>query len=205
MKQAEKLRLTARTRDAVAKIGVGNPKIRERVEKAAAKYSPTNAEQYRTLAELVWWLISADCGDDALAVLDALCEVDGDYYWMFHALGSAFATRAWLHANRNCPTDSRNDARTALRWMHREPNSKAITESEARGALKRFDGWLARAADEKGAVTALHVVSHAMRVLVIYQQAAKAGDPAATTVPARQYTTRLESGVREARRRIESL
>jgi len=185
MKQSEKQRLMARIRDAVARMTVGNPRIKERAEKAAAKFSPTNAERYRTLSEIVWWLIAADCGEDAMALSGALCEVDDEYYWMFHALGSAFATRAWLNTKHNRAAAARDDARTALRWIHRDPNAKAITKSEARGALERFDGWLARAASEKGAMTALHVMSHAMRVLVMYRQFAKAGDPAAKAVPAR--------------------
>jgi hypothetical protein len=53
-------------------------------------------------------------------------------------------------------------------------------------------------------VTALNVLSHALRVLVMYQQFAVAGDPAAKSVPASEFTTRLESGIRELRRRIDA-
>jgi len=204
MKQSEKQRLTALTRDAAARITGGPPKIKEYAEKAAAKYSPTNAGTYRTLAEIAWWLIAADAIEDALLLLDALCELDDEYYWMFHALGSAFATRAWLHARRKEAVAARDDAGSALQWIHRDPNAKAITESEVRGALKRFDDWLARAEREKGAMRALSVTSHAMRVLVMYQQFAKAGDPAAKVVAANEYAKRLNSGVQELRRRIES-
>jgi hypothetical protein len=204
MKQSEKQRLTAVPRDAVARITGCPPKIKEYAENAARKYSPTNAEQYRTLSEIGWLLIAADCCKEAMGVLDALCEVDDEYYWMFHALASSFATRAWLHTKQKQAPAARRDARTALRWLHRDPNPRAITESEVRGALKRFDGWLARAAGEKGTMTALQVLSHALRVLVMYQQFGKAGDPAARAVPSREFTTRLDSGVRELRRRIES-
>src|SRR5262249_22804733 len=154
-------------------------------------------------AEIAWWLIAVDRGRDAMGLLDALCEVDDEYYWMFHALASAFATRAWLRANHKEAAAARDDARTALRWIHRDPNPKPITKSEVRGALDRFDDWLGRAAGERGTMTALHVLSHAMRVLVMYQQFAKAGDPAAKAVPSREFTRRLDSGVRALRRRIE--
>src|SRR5262249_24915141 len=126
MKQSEKQRLTALTRDAVAQICGGPAKIKEYAEKAAARFSPTNAKQYRRLSEIVWWLIAVDCGRDAMVLLDALCEVADEYYWMFHALGSAFATRAWLHAKHKQAAAARDDARTALHWIHRDPNPKAI-------------------------------------------------------------------------------
>lgn len=204
MKQSEKQRLTTITRGAVARITGSHPKIKEYAEKAAGKYSPTNAEHYRTLSEIVWWLIAVDSYKEAMSVLDALCEVDDEYYWMFHALASTFATRAWLHTKQKQAPAARGDARTALRWIHRDPNPKAITESEVCGAVLRFDDWLARAVEEKGTLTALHVISHAMRVLVMYQQFGKAGDSAAKSVRSRAFTTRLDSGVRELHRRIES-
>jgi hypothetical protein len=204
MKQTEKQRLTGITRKAVERIASGHPQIKAYAEKAATKFSPTNAEQYRKLSEIVWWLIAADAGEDAMALLDALCEVDDEYYWMFHALASSFATRAWLHSKQKDAAAARTDARTALRWIHRDPNAKAITKDEVRGSIKRFDGWLDRAASERGTVTALHVLSHAMRVLVMYQQFAKAGDPAAKCVTSRDFTTRLDSGVRRLRHRIDT-
>ena len=202
MKQIEKQRLTTLTRDAVSRLSSCPPKVKEYAGKVASRYSPTNAEQYRKLSEIVWWLIAVDRVEDALSLLDALCEVDDEYYWMFHALGSAFATRAWLRARHAQPTPAREDARTALRWIGRDPNPKAITESEIHGALERFDGWLERAAGERGTVTALRVLSHALRVLVMYQQFAVAGDPT-TAVPSGEFDKRLESGVRELRRRID--
>ncbi|MEZ6143687.1 MAG: hypothetical protein R3B84_24245 [Zavarzinella sp.] len=204
MKQAEKQRLTALTRDAVAQLTTCPSKVKEHAEKVAARYSPTNAEQYRKLSEIVWWLIAVDCVEDALGLLDAICEVDDNYYWMFHALGSAFATRAWLRARYEQVAAAREDALTALHWIGRDPNSKAITESEVRGALERFDGWLERAAGERGTVTALHVLSHALRVLVMYQQFAVAGDSAAKAIPPGEFTARLESGVQTLHRRINS-
>lgn len=203
MQKAEKQRLTAVARDAVTQLSTCPPKVKEHAEKVVALYSPTNAEQYQKLSEIVWWLIAVDCVEDALRLLDALCEVDDEYYWMFHALGSAFATRAWLHAKHERAAAAREDARTALRWIGRDPNPKVITESEVRGALERFDGWLERAAGERGTVTALQVLSHALRVVVMYQQFGVAGDPAAKGVPSGEFTTRLESGVRELRRRID--
>jgi hypothetical protein len=42
-----------------------------------------------------------------------------------------------------------------------------------------------------------------MRVLVMYQQFAKAGDAAATSVAAGDYTSRLNSGVKELQKRME--
>ncbi len=205
MKQSEKRRLTVLTRDAVAQISAAPPKLKERAEKEVAKFSPTNAEQYRKLSEIVWWLIAVECNQDAVRILDALCEVDDEFYWMFHALGSVFATRAWLQTKRKQTAAASADAQAALRWIYRDPNAKPITESEVLGALERFDGWLARATSEKGAMTALHVMSHAMRVLVMYQQVAKAGVTAAKAVPAREFTTRMDMGIQELRRRIESL
>lgn len=203
MKLSEKQRVTALTRAAVARITGGHPKIKEHAQKAAAKFSPTNAAQYRALSEIAWWLIAADSGEEAMGLLDALCQVDDEYYWMFHALASSFATRSWLNAVQKHGEAVLGDARTALRWLHRDPNAKAITEDEVRGVLERFDGWLDRAASERGTVTALHVASHALRVLVMYQQFGKADDPASKSIPSREFTTRLDSGVQEVRRRID--
>ena len=72
------------------------------------------------------------------------------------------------------------------------------------GDLGRVDTWLDRAANERGTMMSLQVLSHALRVLVMYQQFAKAGDPAAKAIPSREYTSRMNLGVRELRRRIES-
>jgi hypothetical protein len=201
MKQAEKQRLTALARDAASRLAACPPKVQEHAQRAADRYSPTNAKQYRKLSEIVWWLIAVDCVEGALGLLDALCEVEDGYYWMFHALGSAFATRAWLRAGQEQAVAALEDARTALRWIGCD--AKPITEPEVRGALERFDGWLERATGERGTVTALHVLSHALRVVVMYQQFAVAGDPAAKAVPSKEFTTRLESGVRELRRLID--
>jgi hypothetical protein len=44
-----------------------------------------------------------------------------------------------------------------------------------------------------------------MRVLVLYQQLARAGVTAAKAVPAREFTTKLDLGIQELRRRIERL
>jgi hypothetical protein len=203
MKLTEKQRLTAITREAVERISSGHPQIKTHAKKAAAKFSPTNAEQFRKLSEIAWWLIAADAREDAMGLLDALCEVDDEFYWMFHALASSFATRAWLHSKQKNAVAARTDAKTALCWMHRDPNPKAITQNEVRRSIKRFDDWLDRAANENGTVTALHVLAHAVRVLVMYQQFAKAGDPAAKCVDSKELTTRLDSGVERLRQRID--
>ena len=203
MKQSEKQRLITRTREAVAQMKVGHSKVKEYAEKAAAGFSPTNADRYRTLAEIVWWLIAADAGDDAIALLDALCEVDEEYYWMFHALSSVFATRAWLREKRK-EASAQEDAQRARQWIYRDPNAKAITETEIRNALKRFDGFVADATRARGTITALHTFSHALRCLVMYQQCAIAGDPAAKTIQPDEFSTRMDIGVRELRRRIEA-
>jgi hypothetical protein len=138
-----------------------------------------------------------------MSLLNALCEVEDEYYWMFQALASAFATRAWLRARHEQMVAVRQDAQAALQWIGRDPNSRAVTESEVQGAMERFDGWLERAVGERGTVTALHVLSHALRVLVVYHQFAVAGDSAASAVPASEFTTRMTSGVQELRRRID--
>jgi hypothetical protein len=202
MNQTEKQRLTGITRKAVERIASGHAQIKTHAEKAAAKFSPTNAEQFRKLSEIVWWLIAADAREDAMALIDALCEVDDEYYWMFHALASSFATRAWLHAKQKNAAAARTDAKTALHWIHRDPNAKAIAQDEVRGAIKRFDDFINRADNEKGTATALQVLAHAMRVLVMYQQFAKAGDAAAKGVESREFTSRLDSGIKKLRDRI---
>lgn len=204
MTQAEKHRLTVLTRDSAARIVITHPKIKEHIDRAVRSYSPTNAKQYRALAEIVWWLIASDSADAAADLLDALCELDDDIYWMPHALASAFATRAWLNAQRKRATEARTDARSALRWVQRDVNYRAITAVETRHAIERFDGWLSRAEGERGTLTALQVISHALRVLVMYQQLGRAGDAAAKTIPAREYSNRLDAGLLALRRRIDS-
>jgi hypothetical protein len=204
MKFSEKQRLIALTRDAVQKINTGNPQIKARAVKASVKFSPTSAETYRELSEIVWWLIAADAHEDVMNLLDALCEVDDEYYWMFHALASSFATRAWLHSQQKNAAGARHDAQMALQWICRDPNAKAISAPEITEALKLFDDWIVRADRETGTVTALHVLAHAMRVLVMYQQIAKAGDPAAKSVAPREFSSRLNSGIKQLRHRIEA-
>jgi len=204
MKQSEKLRLTKLTRDVIGSFHSVHPEIKVRAEKCAAKYSPTNAEKFKELAEIVWWLIATDAKADAMRLLDALCEVDDEYYWMFHALASLFATRAWLHATQDDLLASQNDAKTALIWVQRDPNPKPITETEVAQAIQRYDGWLNCVDNEKGAATAVQAISHALRVLVMYQQFANAGCLAAKSVPSQEFTTRIDSGISKLRQRIES-
>ena len=205
MKQVEKKRLAALTQKAIRQIAKKHTEIKIRADKVGSRFSPTNADQYRELSEIVWWLIAVDAYSDAMRLLDALCEVDDEYYWMFHALASSFATRAWLHSKLKNATASRRDAKSALQWIHRDPNPKRITKTEVSDSIKSFDGWLDRAENDTGTVRALHVLSHAMRVLVMYQQFSKAGDAAARTVAAREFTSRLNSGIKKMRTRIEAL
>jgi hypothetical protein len=54
-------------------------------------------------------------------------------------------------------------------------------------------------------MTALHVLSHAMRVLVMYQQIATTGDAAAKSVAPHDFTSRLDSGLKKLRHRIDTL
>jgi hypothetical protein len=204
MTKDEKLRLTNLTRAALTGIACEHPRIRAWADKCAAKFSPTNADQFRTIGELVWSLIAIDAATDALRLLDALCETDDELYWMFEALASAFATRAWLHSKNKAPAKSSSDAKTALGWLQRDPNPRPVTQAEVAGALKRFDGWVDRADKEKGHVTAVQVLSHALRVLVIYQQLAKAGCDAAKAVPWREYNTRISAGLARLRQRLDA-
>jgi hypothetical protein len=204
MTKEEKLRLIGLTRTALAEIECAHPQIRARADKSAAKFSPTNAEQFRNLGEIVWCLIATDAKTDAMRLLDALCEHNDEYYWMFDALASAFATRAWLHSNRKDSAKSLSDAKAALEWIERDPNPKPVTRSEVIATLKRFDEWINRADKEKGVVTAVHVLSHALRVLVIYQQLAKAGCSAAKSIPSREYNTRISAGLIKLRHRIDA-
>ena len=204
MKQAEKQRLTDCTRDAINAFSCDKREIKSRAEKVALKFSPTNAAKFRELSEIVWWLIAVGSYSDALRLLDALCEIEDEYYWMFHAMASAFATRAWLKSKLKMPIEARHDAKTALAWIHRDPNPKAITKSEIDTSLKRFDSWLDRADSEIGIVTAMQVLSHALRVLVMYQQFGKAGDPASKNVPAREFTVRLNSGIGRLKSKLDT-
>jgi len=204
MNRTEKQRLTRITRTAVERIASRHPLIKTHAERAAAKFTPTNAEQFRKLSEIVWWLIAVDANADAMGVLDALCEVNDRYYWMFHALASSFATRAWLHFKQKNAAAARDDAKAALQWLRRDPNPKAITKEEVRKSIKRFDDWLDRADKEKGTLRALHVLSHAMRVLVMYQQFGKAGDAAVKSFPSREFTVRQNSGLKKLCHRLDT-
>lgn len=100
MKQSEKLRLIKVTQNAISRIGNVHPEIRARANKYGVKFSPTNKTKFREICEIAWCLIATDAKTDAMRLLDALCELDDEYYWMFHHLASAFATRAWLHSKQ---------------------------------------------------------------------------------------------------------
>jgi hypothetical protein len=204
MTKDEKLRLTALTRSTLLKIKCKHPQLRERADKFAAKFSPTNAGRFRNLGELAWCLIAMDAKTDAMRLLDALCEINDGYYWMFHGLASVFATRAWLHSNRMDATKSLRDSNAALGWIERDPNPRPVTKSEAQGALKRFDEWIARADREKGVVTAISVLCHAIRVMVIYQQLAQAGCDGAKSVPMGEYNTRINASLTKLRHRLDA-
>ena len=205
MKQAEKQRLIKLTREAIEQISDVQCEIKIRASKVAQKFSPTNAEKCRELSEIVWWLIAASALDEARRLLDALCEIDDEYYWMFHAQAGSFATRAYLHAKLKNPKESKNDSKAALAWVKRDPNFNSITKSEVTGAIKRFDDWIDRADNENGTITALHVLSHALRVLVMYQQFAKAGNTAARSIPSRDFTNRINSGLARIQKLLATL
>lgn len=50
----------------------------------------------------------------------------------------------------------------------------------------------------------MQVLAHAMRVLVMYQQFAKARDPAAMKFDSREFTIRLNLGLKKLRERIDT-
>lgn len=204
MKLIEKQRLTALVRTAVDRISDDRSQIKTRALKAAAKYSPTNAEQYRALSEIVWWLIAAEANDEALELLDALCAVDDEYYWMFHALASSFATKAWLNAKQGRSEAAQSDACAALAWVHRDPNPQPITETEVRGRIERFDEFVVAGLEAKGITSALNYFAHALRILVMYQQFREAGDPACRLVAAEDYQARMTAAVRHLRTRLDA-
>jgi hypothetical protein len=183
------------------------PPIRQRAKKLAAKYSPTNASDFRDLSEIAWWLVATDSLDEAAGLLDALCEVNDELYWMPDALASAHATRAWVHGRRGDRQLASRDSQAVLRCLERDVNFKRVTQGEALGAVKRFDGWLERVEEhEAGApMRAASVLAHALRVLAIYQQLAKAGCTAAKVLAPPEYRKRMEVAVRELRVRLESL
>jgi hypothetical protein len=204
MKKAEKERLTSLMHEATARVNGLPMKVQQHFAKVAAKYSPTNKEQVRGMAEICWWLIAIDREPDALPVLDALCQVDDDFYWMYEAFGSVFATRAWLHERHGRFADAQADAIKGVHWLMRAYKAGEMTETEVRKALERVDVWFARADGERGFQTAAHVLSHALRVLVMYRQFATAGDPAAGAIPPEEFATRVRSGVAALRARIET-
>jgi hypothetical protein len=207
MNAAEKKRLTSLVPAAVAKWPSVAPPIRERAQKLAAKYSPTNATSFRDLSEVAWWLIAVDALDEAIRLLDALCAVNDKLYWMPQALASAHASRAWAHGQRGDRKLSSQDARSVLRCLEQDPNYKPVTKREASNALKRFDGWLDRERrdESRAPLRAACVLAHALRVLVLYQQLAKADCPGAQGVTPPEYRKRMEAGLLRLRDRLESL
>ena len=115
-----------------------------------------------------------------------------------------FATRAWLHEQHGRLDAARDDAKKGIEWLMRTCKARPMTEEEGRKGLERFDVWLERAKGERGFLTAAHVLAHALQVLVLYRQFGTAGDQDILTIPPEEFTTRLDSGVGELRRRIES-
>jgi hypothetical protein len=189
---------------AVGSLEISELKIRERIEKQSAKYTPTSYDRFREISEFVWWLIAWDAKADALRILNAMCELDDDTYWVFQALASALATRAWLYVEMGEEEQSLIDAQSALEWLKQEPNFKAITKAEIEDGLKRFDQWMERALSERGHATAAHVISHALRVLIIYQQIGKAGCQPAQSFRQEEFTARMESALAELKNRLAS-
>jgi hypothetical protein len=151
---------------------------------------------------MVWWLIAMEERRDALRLLDVLCELDDQYYWMFQALASVFATRAWLHAQNKSFAQSADDANRVAEWLRREPNAKPITKKETQANLRRFGDWVARAENERGDVTAANVLAHALRVLVIYDRLAAGGCQAAQVVPAAEYESKIQDALVQLRDRL---
>lgn len=203
MKNAEKARLTELVQLAVVNLTVAHPQIRNRIQKCAEKYSPTNLDRFRDLAEIAWWLIAVDAQSDAIQILDALCEVNDEYYWMFQALASAFATRSWLHTRAGESVQRIADAERAFDWFNREPNAKQVTKKEIQQNLKRFDDWMDRAINEKGVIHATQVLSHALRVLVIYQQFARCDFEPARSIEPHEYGDRIATALTMLRERLD--
>lgn len=174
MTKVEKLRLTERVQGAVAVLGVESSFCRQYLEKSGAAFSPTNFNRFRDMLHGAWWLIALEAYDDAKRLLDALCEVDDDFYWMFEWLASTFATRAWLYSQQGNTEASQADAEAVCRWLARDPNAKPRKASEYRKALERCDIWYASVEKETSVKSSASTLCSAMILLVLYQQVAYA-------------------------------
>ena len=174
MTKAEKLRLTELVHGAVAALEVENALCRQYLEKSAAAFSPTNFNRFRDMLHGAWWLIALEAYDDAKQLLDALCEVNDDFYWMFEWLASTFATRAWLHFQQGELVASQAEGEAALRWLARDPNTKPLRASEYRKTLERCDILYVSAEKEKSVKSSAGSLCTALILLVLYQQTANA-------------------------------
>lgn len=174
MTKAEKLRLTERVQGAVVALDLEHALCRQYLDKSAAAFSPTNCNRFRDMLHGAWWLIALEAFDDARRLLDALCEVDDDFYWMFEWLASTFATRAWLSAQQGNTEASRADAEAVCRWLARDPNAKSPQVSEYRKALERCGTLYAAAEKETSAKSSASTLCTALILLVLYQQMAHA-------------------------------
>ena len=174
MTKAEKLRLTELVKDATAALGLENLFCRQHLEKSAASFSPTNFNSFRDVLHGVWWLIVLEAYDDAERLLNALCQVNDDFYWMFEWLASTFATRAWLHFQQGELAASQADVEAVLRWLARDPNAKPLRASEYRKALERCDILYVSAEKEKSVKSSAGSLCTALILLVLYQQMANA-------------------------------
>ncbi len=174
MTNVEKTRLIKGVQEAVAVLEVENLLCRQQVQKSAATFSPTNFNSFRELLHLIWWLIALESYGDAQRLLDALCEVNDEFYWMFEWLGATFAARAWLHSQQGETEASQLNASELLHWLARDPNAKSLRVSEYRKALERCDIWYASAEKDKSVKSSASSLCTALILLALYQQAAHA-------------------------------
>ena len=96
------------------------------------------------MGELVWWLIAIGETADAMRLLDGLCELDDEYYWMFQALASSFAARAWLHElNQRARTQGERDAQTAAALADSRAERETCEQDGSREvpATIQGNGW----------------------------------------------------------------
>ena len=174
MTKAEKLRLTELVKDAAVALGVENLFGSKHLEKSTASFSPANFNSFRDVLHGVWLLIALEAYDDAKRLLNALCEVNDDFYWMFEWLGATFATRAWLHFQQGELAASQADGEVVLHWLERDPNAKPLRASEYRKTLERCDILYVSAEKEKSVKSSAGSLCTALIVLVLYQQTAHA-------------------------------
>ncbi|WP_184192255.1 hypothetical protein [Armatimonas rosea] len=166
--------MTERVQGEVAALRVENLLCRQYLAKSAAAFSPTNFNRFRDMLHGAWWLIALEAYDDAKRLLDALCEVDDDFYWMFEWLASTFATRAWLYSQQGNTEASQADAEAVCRWLARDPNAKPLRVAEYHKALERCDIWYTPAENDSSVKSSASMLCTALTLLVLYQQMAQA-------------------------------